>query len=367
MDIYFVSRWAKDKQKTWSGTNWGIYTALKKLYTIQDIDLPTDISFCERLLRKLRIRKPDFSIRENKYYAQFCDKFLQDITPLKTVFQFAEIVKDSPSVKTYIYQDLSVDYVWYMYNNLPEVFKVSAYQNQDPKDIERRCSIQNDYYRHHCTGIFTMGKWLAEDLINRTGISPSLVHPVGGGINISLSATNTERTSNKILFVGRDYIRKGLPITMDAFKCLKHKMPNAEIYVAGPKADPYMEESIDGYHFLGDLDTTALSHYFGICDIFCMPSYFEAYGLVFIEALTAGLPCIGRNCYEMPYFIEDGKTGYLIDNDDAKVLSERMYSLLHDEQIKQNVHNKRDYYIQEYSWDAVAKRMAKTIGEYGKK
>ena len=48
-----------------------------------------------------------------------------------------------------------------------------------------------------------------------------------------------------------------------------------------------------------------------MCDVFCMPSYFEAYGLVFVEALTFGLPCIGRNCYEMPYFIEEGKTGLL--------------------------------------------------------
>ena len=50
-----------------------------------------------------------------------------------------------------------------------------------------------------------------------------------------------------------------------------------------------------------------------MCDVFCMPSYFEAYGLVFVEALTFGLPCIGRNCYEMPYFIEDGKTGLLLN------------------------------------------------------
>ena len=38
-----------------------------------------------------------------------------------------------------------------------------------------------------------------------------------------------------------------------------------------------------------------------------MPSYFEAYGLVFIEALTYGLPCIGRNAFEMPNFIQDSE------------------------------------------------------------
>ena len=76
-----------------------------------------------------------------------------------------------------------------------------------------------------------------------------------------------------------------------------------------------------------------------------MPSYFEAYGLVFIEALTFGLPCIGRNVYEMPYFIENGETGYLLDKDDVDELANLMDQLLCDERIKQNVKNKRDWYI----------------------
>lgn len=366
MNIYYVAKWQKERQKTWSGTVWGIYTALKKIYTVQDIELPNKKTFCERFLRILHIRRPNFEMRDNKHAEKFCNKILRNDTTTKIIFQFAEIVKDTPQQKTYIYQDLSVDYVWYMYKHLPHIYKLSNFQGLIPKDIERRRSIQNDYYQHHCSGIFTMSKWLANDLITRTKISPSMVHHIGGGINISLSSISdeTKRTGNKILFAGRDYKRKGLPITMEAFKLLKKTMPHAEIYVAGPSTNPYKGEVIEGYHFLGDLDSAALSHYFALCDIFCMPSYFEAYGLVFIEALTAGLPCIGRNCYEMPYFIDHGETGYLIEDDNAADLSEKMHALLHDERIKQNVLAKRAYCIEEYSWDAVAKRIEKVIGSY---
>ena len=94
-----------------------------------------------------------------------------------------------------------------------------------------------------------------------------------------------------------------------------------------------------------------------------MPSHFEAYGLVFIEVLTYGLPCIGRRLHEMQYLIDENKTGFLIEKkeEDEKVLAEYMKKLIHSEEIKRNVRNKRDYYIETYSWDAIIKRMLGVI------
>lgn len=69
-----------------------------------------------------------------------------------------------------------------------------------------------------------------------------------------------------------------------------------------------------------------------------------------------GLPCIGRNCYEMPYFIEDGETGYLLEDDDIETYAYNMYSLLYEERIKKNVVNRRNNYIRKYSWGAVVER-----------
>lgn len=100
------------------------------------------------------------------------------------------------------------------------------------------------------------------------------------------------------------------------------------------------------------------------CDIFCMPSYYEAYGLVFIEALVYGLPCIGRNCYEMPYFIEDGNTGLLIDKDDPEDLAKKMAALLEDYSFAERVREKRDWYVNEYSWDTVANRINCVINRH---
>lgn len=98
-----------------------------------------------------------------------------------------------------------------------------------------------------------------------------------------------------------------------------------------------------------------------MCDVFCMPSKFEAYGLVFPEALSFGLPCIGRNAFEMPYFIEEGITGELLKTDSAEDLCGLMKRTLCNVEMSARVRNKREFYVTEYSWDTVAKRIKGVI------
>lgn len=83
----------------------------------------------------------------------------------------------------------------------------------------------------------------------------------------------------------------------------------------------------------------------------------------FAEALINGLPCIGRNAFEMPYFIERGVTGDLIDDDDAAILAQKMADVLGNEAMKQRVISKRKEYENYYNWDRVCFDIANVIKE----
>ena len=147
---------------------------------------------------------------------------------------------------------------------------------------------------------------------------------------------------------------------MQAFRLLAERRPDVELFLIGPPSIP--EYSLPrGVHFLGDLPVHELNEYFNLCDVFCLPSRFEAYGLVFIEALSFGLPCIGRAAYAMPEFIEHGTTGFLMDSDDPSELVEYMLRVLEDHSFADTVRQRRDYYLNEYSWTAVADRVARVI------
>lgn len=350
--LYFIVNWGgMAKERAWSGTNYSIYKALSKVFDIQEISIKTPW-LVTKIANKLRL---DWFSRE-----WYISKF-RKIGNVKTgiVFQFGEVLNDTKTRHTYVYQDLCVSYVKYMRDHLPDVFEVSSYQNAKSNIIDKRTIAQNHYYET-CSGIFTMGYWLKEFLVSQ-GISSSKVHAVGAGINVKKELICPQKKSqSKILFVGRDFKRKGGYVTYEAFKILREQGENVELYVSGPISNP-IANPVDGYHFMGDLDYEQVAELYNKCDIFCMPSYFEAYGLVFIEALSFGLPCIGRDCYEMPYFIEDGVTGKLLKKDDPNLLASLMLDLLHDNQIKQNVLNKQQWYLDNYSWDKVAERMEKII------
>ena len=361
--LTYLVNWGKKKETAWSGTNYSLYKALTKYYDVHDINLKGNRwanAFLSKVLR--------FDGASIEYYrSHLLKKNLKDIKG--NVFQFSEVLSDNDNRNTFMYVDNTVSYVNYLRTERPDIFEVSAFQNTNSKIFERRGKEQDEYIRTS-SGLFTMGHWLREWLISR-GFPANRIYAVGGGTNVDVKLIDPQpKTHNKILFVGKDFKRKGGYITYEAFKILRSKGVGVELFVIGPKKNP-IQEPVDGYHFIGQIPFSEEATYYNMCDIFCMPSYFEAYGLVFVEALTFGLPCIGRNCYEMPYFIQDGSsrehrddaTGLLLNHDDPQELASLMLRLLSDDTFSRNVIARRQQYIKDYSWDTVAERIVHIIGQ----
>lgn len=352
--LTYLVNWGKNKETAWSGTNYSLYKALSKYYDVHDINLNGNRLSNAFLSRVLGMD----GISIEYYRRHLLKKNLKDIKG--NVFQFSEVLSDNDNRNTFMYVDNTVSYVNYLRTENPDIFEVSAFQNTNSKIFEKREKEQDEYIRS-CSALFTMGHWLREWLISR-GFPSDRIYAVGGGTNVDTKLIAPQpKSHNKILFIGKDFKRKGGYITYEAFKLLREQGEKVELYVIGPKQDP-IDNPVDGYHFVGQIPFNEEAKYYNICDVFCMPSYFEAYGLVFIEALTFGLPCIGRNCYEMPYFIQDGETGLLLKHDDPHELASLMLQVLRDDKYANNVAAHHDQYLRDYSWDAVAERMAKIIG-----
>lgn len=365
MKILYACEWNKNKESTWSGTTYSLLKALEKKAVVEEINLSLGLPI--KIVNKiLGIRiisgKITFVNTLNTFTSIFFQKKIEKFDNKNKndiIIQIGDYGKCKNS--TYIYQDLSIDSLIYFKDKNPDYFKYSGYQNISDYQLTKRRNKQNDIYKNSL-GIFTMSKWLAKNLVDYTGLPKEKVHWVGGGINLDKNNISPKKkNSRRILFVGRDFERKGGDLTYRAFKILKNKyMKDAELYVAGPNDWP-MNEKIEGVKFLGNLNYSELSEYFNLCDIFCLPSRFEAYGLVFIEALSYGLPCIARNDFEMKEFIENDENGYLIDDENEEDLALKMKELLENERIKNNVIAKRDFYLNEYSWDNVANRIINII------
>lgn len=356
--VIFACKWDKIREKTWSYTSDNVYQELSKYYKIDDFNINENLYY--KIIRKItkKIHCYDFQYHILKK-ANECFKKKYGDNKVK-VFQFAEM-PITKYTENYIYQDLSVEYLCQCKNNEPELYNYSGFMNVSEKYLHKRRDNQRLFYKE-CKAIFTMGQWLADYMVNKCGIAQDKVHAIGAGININPEEIDyTNKAGNKILFVGRDFERKGGPIVLEAFKVLKSKyMQHAELYIIGPKDNP-LKDTVPGVYFLGEQSRKETTKYFNLCDIFCMPSYFEAYGIVFAEALCFGLPCIARNRFSMSEIIRDGQNGLLINDDNVENLSEKMYSLLRDEVIKNNVRDRKDEYIHYYSWERVVNDIRKEI------
>lgn len=369
LSIVYASEWESPREVTWSGTTYFLNKALQKISDVQEVDFT--VSIPQKIIAKLSaagIYDGKFTINKipptitRQYYKSMKKNYIREISKIdEDSIVFLVGCMDGFPGRYYTYQDLCFEALLDLKESGEEAFQYTRYQDLSLEDLEREAQNQARAYEK-AAGVFTMGEWLAKFLVEKAGLPPEKVHFAGGGSNMDVSLIKPLREGNKFLFVGKQFENKGGPLICDAFSIVREKyMPEAELYIAGPQVQPE-ESKREGIHFLGQLPYEELVHYYNICDVFCMPSIFEAYGLVFGEALIFGLPCIGRRAFEMEYFIEDGKNGALLDETDStEDAAKKMYNVITDETIIQYVAENREYYLKEYSWDTVAQRIVKVI------
>jgi glycosyltransferase involved in cell wall biosynthesis len=359
-EIYFLCEWGKNRERTWSGTCNGIFCALKSYFCVKDVPLRnSSVDFAGKIFRCVflkffRLNFYDFDMAKRKrWWKKFARKFRgKEIVAL----EFSEFLPLKKNFHPYFYVDLTVGALRKICDEEKSLFEFSGFQKIPRKKILEREKIQNEHLQNSA-GIFVMGEWLKKDLV-QCGFDEKKIHVVGAGINADKSKIDSsKKCGNKILFVGRDFERKNGPLVLKAFEIAQKIRPEIELYVAGCRR----ECKIQNVNFLGDVPYENLSDLFNRCDIFCMPSKFEAFGIAFVEALSFGLPCIVRDAFEMPYLVQDGKTGFVLKDENENSLADLMLKLLADEKIRQNVEKNRDFYIENFSWNSVAKKMADAI------
>ncbi len=103
-------------------------------------------------------------------------------------------------------------------------------------------------------------------------------------------------SDQNILFVGRDWERKGGGILYEAFQLVKVRYPNSKLTIVGPDTAPVSGSGIKFEGFLRKdrkSEAIKLAQLFREASVFCMPSICETWGLVYVEAALSELPIVG--------------------------------------------------------------------------
>jgi glycosyltransferase involved in cell wall biosynthesis len=267
----------------------------------------------------------------------------------------------------YVYQDLSYDVLERFYD--PAV-GVPGFEAIDLDTIKRRQDRQHKFYES-AAGVFAFSEWFANTLVEWSGVPRDKVAVTYAGLNsVETPAEDNTRletrvTTNgpvRLLFVGREFFRKGGDIVLAALAQLRREhWPHVQLTVAGPKTWPLPGNIPDGVVFLGNLSTVEVAQLYRTHDLFVMPSRFEAFGIVFLEALASGIPVIGRSDFAMPEIIRPGENGALVGSDDPSELASAIISVLNNPAVREFTGQSAKDIRAQFSWDAVAERMLTAI------
>jgi phosphatidylinositol alpha-1,6-mannosyltransferase len=131
---------------------------------------------------------------------------------------------------------------------------------------------------------------------------------------------------------------KGHDQLLESWPAVVAQVPTAQLIVAGLGNDvPRLRDKARALGvghlvlFCGFLPSPTLTALMGRVAAFAMPSAREGFGLVYLEAMRAALPCIGSTSDAAGDIIVHGETGYLVDRADPAALSAAIISLLTDD------------------------------------
>lgn len=223
------------------------------------------------------------------------------------------------------------------------------------------------YRNSHC--LFTMSAWVADSFVRDFGVSARKIAPVGAGVNLPADpqVEHKRYDQREILFVGWDFERKGGPTLLEAFSRVRREIPDASLTLVGPRGLKDLPEGVRSLGYVPkntDEGLRRLLAAYQSASVFAMPSLYEPFGIVFLEAMANRLPCIGADVCAMPEIIEDGITGYIVAPGDSRTLACRLIELLKEPQTCYAMGERaRARYLQNYTWDVVTNKILERINQ----
>lgn len=140
---------------------------------------------------------------------------------------------------------------------------------------------------------------------------------------------------NLILFVGRDYFRKGIYTLLKSLPLVLKEVSNAKVVVIGKEYvhSKWFAKLLSRglpVEFIDGMKREDLFQLYRRAKVFVLPSHIEAFGIVILEAMAAGTPIVATRVGGIPEVIRDGENGLLVGKGDHMELSRAIVKCLTD-------------------------------------
>ena len=181
-----------------------------------------------------------------------------------------------------------------------------------------------------------------------------------------------------LLYVGRLSPIKGLETLLEALPRVPQRgEPIPTLVVVGGDTDEPQNGHVarlrervatlglgGAVRFLGAQPQEGLRLYYAAAEVTVMPSYYESFGMVALEAMACGRPVIASRVGGLTTTVQEGVTGYLVPEGDPLVLADRISAILRDADLRGRLGREAARRAAQYRWPCVAEAVCRLYTEF---
>lgn len=274
---------------------------------------------------------------------------------------------------------------WILSKKYPKktVIYHGPYYSPFNKRYNLMCSIFDRFFLHQYIKLgtkFIVKSKLAKKFLTEKGIESNNICEAGVGIDAQvLSAKGTECQEPlykqmsiddafpKILYIGKFEERRNIPFIIKVFAGILKKQSNAKLYMIGSGEEKYLsmvwklakELNVDkNIAYQKKMEQKYLSNIYKLADIFLLPTEYEIFGMVLLEAMYYEDVVITTNNGGSSTLIQDGVNGYIRESKEENAWIDLIVETI---KSKENVIGKKasSTISKNYTWDKLAEKFEK--------
>ena len=221
--------------------------------------------------------------------------------------------------------------------------------------------VCSHYMRGHVADVFG----IAEDRVTviPNGIDPLDLQPVAD--LDALRARFAGPAEKLVLLVGRLVYEKGFQLALDALPDVRRKVGGVRFLVAGSgtheaelKAQAKRLGIAEHGTFMGWIGDDVLHSLYRIADLTVVPSIYEPFGLVALEAMASGCPCIVADTGGLREVVPNGDVGLRFRSSEPRSLGRMIERVLTDEALRDRLVAEASEHVLRFDWADVARQTA---------
>ncbi|MBI2767742.1 MAG: glycosyltransferase [Chloroflexi bacterium] len=260
-----------------------------------------------------------------------------------------------------------------MFHTLGEVKNRARVSEREPR---QRIRIERGIVRR-ADAIVTASAHERQLLERYYHASPSKMQTIPCGVDLELFRPRDRADSRArlglpaegpvLLWVGRLEKLKGVDILISAVAALDDRSVTLLIVGGDDRATPLRAELerqareagiAANVRFEGAVAHDSLPAYYSAADVCVVPSYYESFGLVAVEAMACGTPVVASRVGGLVSTVTDGVTGYLIPWRCPEPFAEKLEVLLHNPELRANFGRAARRSVERFRWRTIALEMA---------